>query len=129
MYPSVAYDKNSRPVLVLSSLQFGRSMGYVNVTFNGQGEVVAWGGRSIQLDVNVPFLPSLMAKARGWEEQLKVQMDVVIGSTLTKLFGERPEVPRAPNAWAWNLSWCMFSAAVWPFAHHVLRCARFANKK
>jgi len=52
-YPTVVSQTGGKKCLVVQDYAFGKYLGYLNVTFDGNGDVTSWGGNPILLDASV----------------------------------------------------------------------------
>lgn len=84
VYPHVYTAKDGKPVLVASSREFGRTMGVLNVTFNGAGDIVGWNGLQTELNTLVAMDNATATKLKVLEvnmvEQLKVSLSAATQS-------------------------------------------------
>ena len=52
-YPVVVNQSGGKIALVVQDYTFGKYLGYLNVTFDGNGDVTSWAGNPILLDASV----------------------------------------------------------------------------
>lgn len=53
-YPFVAQSPSKKPVLIVSSYAYGKYLGALDVTFDDNGDLLAWRGDPILLDKTIP---------------------------------------------------------------------------
>jgi len=94
-YPTVvesSRDGSSSKTLVLQTNGYGRFLGDITVTFDGQGRVVDWSkGQPVLLDASVAKDPELQATVDEFGREVKNFMKRPIGRTQVELFGGRPD--------------------------------------
>ncbi|XP_037563266.1 protein 5NUC-like isoform X1 [Dermacentor silvarum] len=81
VYPYVVNRSDGSQALVVQDYCFGKFLGRLDVTFNGTGHIVHWGGNPILLDRNVKEDQCITDVLKPFKENLTAQMGVVIGST------------------------------------------------
>ncbi|XP_002741916.1 snake venom 5'-nucleotidase-like [Saccoglossus kowalevskii] len=82
-------DDVTRNVLVVQDYAYGKYLGYLQVTFDTDGEVIEWSGNPILLDKTVEQDPETLADVLEWKEPIYEMQNDIIGSTRVYLDGER----------------------------------------
>ncbi|KAG9493666.1 hypothetical protein GDO78_001511 [Eleutherodactylus coqui] len=90
-YPFIVNSDDGRSVPVVQAYAFGKYLGYLNVTFDEQGNVLHSSGNPILLDSNIPEDSTLLLEVNKWREQLNNFSAQVIGKTLVFLNGSSLE--------------------------------------
>ncbi|XP_053566466.1 5'-nucleotidase [Bombina bombina] len=90
-YPFIVISDDGRSVPVVQAYAFGKYLGYLNVTFDDQGNVLHSSGNPILLDSSIPEDPVLLAEVNKWKEQLSNYSSQEIGKTLVYLNGSSLE--------------------------------------
>jgi len=88
-YPVVVNSPSGDPVLVVSDFTWGKYLGRLDVTFDGNGVPVAWEGNPITLDASVVEDPDVLAEAQALNEPLEELRSQIVGSAAVDLNGER----------------------------------------
>ncbi|GFK95194.1 Trifunctional nucleotide phosphoesterase protein YfkN [Fundidesulfovibrio magnetotacticus] len=92
-YPTVVPSPSGRPVLVVQAEAWGKYLGELTVDFDASGVPSAWSGQPLLLDASMAQDPALLAKARGWQEELAPFLNQPVGKAAEALpfdcrFGE-----------------------------------------
>ncbi|KAM3932169.1 5'-nucleotidase [Leptodactylus fuscus] len=90
-YPFIVNSDDGRSVPVVQAYAFGKYLGYLNVTFDAQGNVLHSSGNPILLDSSIPEDPALLVEINKWKEQLNNYSAQVIGKTIVFLNGSSLE--------------------------------------
>ncbi|XP_041109667.1 snake venom 5'-nucleotidase-like [Polyodon spathula] len=90
-YPFMVDSDDRRKVPVVQAYAFGKYLGYLKVTFNKQGDVVAAKGNPILLDSTIPEDKELRAEVNLWKQNLSNYSAQVIGRTMVYLNGTTQE--------------------------------------
>ncbi|XP_053143200.1 5'-nucleotidase isoform X2 [Hemicordylus capensis] len=86
-YPFMVKSDDGRQVPVVQAYAFGKYLGYLNVTFDDQGNVIKASGNPILLDSNIPEDPTVKAEVEQLQVQLKNFSSLEIGKTIVYLNG------------------------------------------
>ncbi|XP_018118910.1 snake venom 5'-nucleotidase isoform X2 [Xenopus laevis] len=90
-YPFIVLSDDGRSVPVVQAYAFGKYLGYLNITFNDQGNVIHSSGNPILLDRTIPEDPTLLGEVIQWKEAIKNYSAQSIGKTLVYLNGSALE--------------------------------------
>ncbi|KAM5164777.1 5'-nucleotidase [Mantella aurantiaca] len=90
-YPFIVKSDDGRSVPVVQAYAFGKYLGYLNVTFDAQGNVLHSSGNPILLNSSIPEDPVVLAEVNKWKEQLLNYSAQEIGKTLVFLNGSSLE--------------------------------------
>ncbi|XP_069830807.1 5'-nucleotidase [Dendropsophus ebraccatus] len=90
-YPFLVTSDDGRSVPVVQAYAFGKYLGYLNVTFDDQGNVLHSSGNPILLDSSIPEDPALLVEINKWKEQLNIYSTQEMGKTLVFLNGSSLE--------------------------------------
>lgn len=90
-YPFIVNSDDGRSVPVVQAYAFGKYLGYLNVTFDTQGNVLHSSGNPILLDSSIPEDSALLVDINKWKEQLSNFSAQEIGKTLVFLNGSSLE--------------------------------------
>ncbi|XP_002741914.1 snake venom 5'-nucleotidase-like [Saccoglossus kowalevskii] len=90
-YPIVIHpgDDVTRNVLVVQDYAFGKYLGYLQVTFDTEGDVTEWSGNPILLDDSVEQDAVTLAEIEEWAEPIFNITSDIIGKTHVFLDGQR----------------------------------------
>ncbi|XP_072264699.1 5'-nucleotidase [Pyxicephalus adspersus] len=90
-YPFIVKSDDGRSVPVVQAYAFGKYLGYLNVTFDAQGNVIHSSGNPILLNSSIPEDPTVLAVVNKLKEQLLSYSTQEIGKTLVFLNGSSLE--------------------------------------
>ncbi|XP_063773036.1 5'-nucleotidase [Pseudophryne corroboree] len=90
-YPFIVKSDDGRSVPVVQAYAFGKYLGYLNITFDAQGNVLHSSGNPILLESSIPEDPGLLAEVNKWKQQLLSFSAQEIGKTLVFLNGSSLE--------------------------------------
>ncbi|XP_073482993.1 5'-nucleotidase [Aquarana catesbeiana] len=90
-YPFIVKSDDGRSVPVVQAYAFGKYLGYLDVTFDEQGNVLHSLGNPILLNSSIPEDPALLAEVNKWKEQLLEYSAQEIGKTIVYLNGSSLE--------------------------------------
>ncbi|XP_070568641.1 snake venom 5'-nucleotidase-like [Ptychodera flava] len=85
-HPAWNTDQN---VLIVQDYAFGKYLGYLNVTFDEDGNVTSWGGNPILLDHSVEQDNATLEDVQLWARPISSLASQVIGRTHVFLDGRR----------------------------------------
>ncbi|XP_037077649.1 5'-nucleotidase-like isoform X2 [Pollicipes pollicipes] len=88
-YPTVVLQPSGRTVLVVQAYQYGKYLGVLNVTFDGDGEVQSWSGQPVVLDG--PEDQEAMEALQKYRDLLHAEEAKVIATSLVHLSGDRAD--------------------------------------
>ncbi|XP_042362777.1 snake venom 5'-nucleotidase-like [Plectropomus leopardus] len=91
LYPLMVESDDRRQVPIVQAYAFGKYLGYLNVTFDNDGNVLRATGNPILLDSSVPQDPEVLADVEEWKKGLANYSTQVVGNTLVFLNGTREE--------------------------------------
>ncbi|XP_065444261.1 5'-nucleotidase isoform X2 [Chrysemys picta bellii] len=86
-YPFLVKSDDGRQVPVVQAYAFGKYLGYLNVTFDDQGNVIRTSGNPILLNSSIPEDRVLKEEVDKWKIQLNNFSSQVIGKTIVYLNG------------------------------------------
>lgn len=86
-YPFLVKSDDGRQVPVVQAYAFGKYLGYLNVTFDDQGNVIKTSGNPILLNSSIPEDRVLKEEVDKWKIQLNNFSSQVIGKTIVYLNG------------------------------------------
>ncbi|XP_032661145.1 5'-nucleotidase isoform X2 [Chelonoidis abingdonii] len=86
-YPFLVKSDDGRQVPVVQAYAFGKYLGYLNVTFDDQGNVIRTSGNPILLNSSIPEDEVLKEEVDKWKIQLNNFSSQVIGKTIVYLNG------------------------------------------
>ncbi|XP_034621988.1 5'-nucleotidase isoform X2 [Trachemys scripta elegans] len=86
-YPFLVTSDDGRQVPVVQAYAFGKYLGYLNVTFDDQGNVIRTSGNPILLNSSIPEDRVLKEEVDKWKIQLNNFSSQVIGKTIVYLNG------------------------------------------
>jgi 5'-nucleotidase len=87
-YPTVTKDRTGGTVLVVQAWEWGKVLGRLQVTFDGQGRVTGWEGGPVPVDESVAEDPEAAALVAAFKKPIEALMDQRVGETMV-------EVPRS----------------------------------
>ncbi|XP_078001428.1 snake venom 5'-nucleotidase-like [Glandiceps talaboti] len=88
-YPLVRRHDDGRSVLVMQAYAYGKYLGYLNVTFDSDGEITEYQGNPILLDKNVEKDNSTATEVNLWAEPIQALSSEYVGKTHVFLDGRR----------------------------------------
>lgn len=86
-YPFLVKSDDGKQVPVVQAYAFGKYLGYLNVTFDDQGNVIKTSGNPILLNSSIPEDRVLKEEVDKWKIQLNNFSSQVIGKTIVYLNG------------------------------------------
>ncbi|KAI1897398.1 hypothetical protein AGOR_G00082890 [Albula goreensis] len=86
-YPFMVRSDDGRDVPVVQAYAFGKYLGYLKVSFDEAGHVVASTGNPVLLDSNIPEDPDVRADVELWKRNLANYSSQYVGKTLVYLNG------------------------------------------
>ncbi|MEE6476336.1 hypothetical protein FKM82_011043, partial [Ascaphus truei] len=90
-YPFMVTSDDGRSVPVVQAYAFGKYLGYLNVTFDEQGNVLHSSGNPILLNSSIPEDTLLLKEVNKWKEQISNFSTQELGRTLVFLNGSSLE--------------------------------------
>ncbi|RWS11647.1 hypothetical protein B4U79_11299, partial [Dinothrombium tinctorium] len=93
-YPVVINHSKGRKTLVVTAYAFGKYLGFLNVSFNQNGNIVWYKGNPISLDEKVPEDSDSRSMLVKREKEIEAKFKVKIGETAVFLDGERQSCRR-----------------------------------
>jgi 5'-nucleotidase len=88
-YPTVVESPSGDPVLVVQAEAYGKYLGQLVVTFDGDGDILSWEGAPILVDASVARDPAIQAIVDEMAVAVNAMRDETIGSTVNLLQGDR----------------------------------------
>nr|XP_060608972.1 5'-nucleotidase [Anolis sagrei ordinatus] len=86
-YPFIVKSDDGRDVPVVQAYAFGKYLGYLNVTFDDNGNVIKASGNPILLDSSIPEDPIVKAEVDKMKVELRNFSSKEIGKTIVYLNG------------------------------------------
>lgn len=125
-YPfMVTQNESSRKVPVVQAYAFGKYLGYLNLTFDAEGELVMAQGNPILLDGSVPQDEELLARVNEWGKNVTELTKMEVGKTRVFLNG-KAEVCRLYEC---NLGNFITDAMVFSVCQKILILKKFLKLK
>ncbi|NP_001089463.1 5'-nucleotidase, ecto (CD73) precursor [Xenopus laevis] len=90
-YPFMVMSDDGHSVPVVQAYAFGKYLGYLNITFDEQGNVMHSSGNPILLNRSIPEDPTLLGEVNQWKELIRNYSSQPIGKTLVYLDGSTLE--------------------------------------
>jgi 5'-nucleotidase / UDP-sugar diphosphatase len=88
-YPIVIISSDDNPVLVISNHQWSKTLGYLEVTFDGRGIPQHWSGEPILLDSSVERDAGLVTLVKKYSTQIEELRATIVGRAEVPLVGAR----------------------------------------
>lgn len=88
-YPTEVTSPTGDPTLIVSSWEWGKYLGRIDLTFDENGVIQSYNGAPISIDASVPEDPVVAADVAVWEAPILAMQNTVIGSTDVLLDGTR----------------------------------------
>lgn len=88
-YPTVTRDRNGNPLLIVSSYEWGKILGRLDVDFDASGVLTGWQGKPQPVTANVAAEPALAARVAAYKAPLDAFSRTSIGSTMSFFDGSR----------------------------------------
>lgn len=90
-YPIVIISPDEHPVLVVSNHQWSRTLGYLEVVFDGKGVAQSWSGEPILMDSSVARDKEIVAAVGKYGEEIDELRSEIVGRTEVALVGSREQ--------------------------------------
>lgn len=90
-YPFIVTQESGRKVPVVQAYAFGKYLGYLNLTFDKNGEVTRASGNPILLDGSIPQDEALLARVNEWGKNVTELTKREVGKTRVFLNGKSEE--------------------------------------
>ncbi|ODN02906.1 Snake venom 5'-nucleotidase [Orchesella cincta] len=87
----VTQEDTSKRVPIVQAYAFGKYLGYLNLTFDEQGELKSYGGNPILLDGSVPQDPQVLERVHEWGKNVSEMTKREVGKTRVFLNGKSEE--------------------------------------
>ncbi|MDD3608927.1 MAG: 5'-nucleotidase C-terminal domain-containing protein [Halothiobacillaceae bacterium] len=91
-YPTVTVDKSGDTTLIVSSYEWGRWLGRLDVNFDEHGRVKSWNQAPVFIDETVAENATLKARVAEWKKPVDALSKVEIGSAAMFFDGNRDSV-------------------------------------
>ena len=88
-YPTVVASPSGDPVLVVQAEAYGKYLGQLVLTFDGDGDILSWEGAPVLVDASVARDPAIQAIVDEMAVAVNAMRDETIGSTVNLLQGDR----------------------------------------
>ena len=88
-YPTVVESPSGDPVLVVQAEAYGKYLGQLVLTFDGDGDILSWEGAPVLVDASVARDPAIQAIVDEMAVAVNAMRDETIGSTVNLLQGDR----------------------------------------
>lgn len=84
-YPTIVENKDGDEVFIVTAYRWGEYLGYIDVTFDDDGKILAYHGAPIHIDNSTEFDEDLQAKIKEWRGPFEEYAAEVIGETSVEL--------------------------------------------
>lgn len=84
-YPTIVDNKDGDEVFIVTAYRWGEYLGYIDVTYDPSGKILAYHGAPIHLDNKTIAEPELKAEIIEWAEPFKVFAAQVLGESSVEL--------------------------------------------
>ncbi|KAJ1907486.1 hypothetical protein IWQ60_011852 [Tieghemiomyces parasiticus] len=88
-FPTVAYDREGKPVYIVQSKKFGEYVGYLDLTMNDDGDIEYLSGQAIHQGFDVPQEPSMYELVQSFRSMY----DVLGGRIISRSLVDMDQVP------------------------------------
>ncbi|PIK53663.1 putative 5'-nucleotidase-like [Apostichopus japonicus] len=89
-YPTVVRPNDNDIVLIVQTINYGKYLGLLQLTFDDDGKITSYEGNPILLDSSVEQDPETLTEVEEWAVPVRALGEVVVGSTYALLDGENP---------------------------------------
>lgn len=87
-YPTIITQSNGRKVLVVQTFWAGKYLGFLNVTFNSDGDVDSWNGEPILLDNSTAQDPAIERILDTMKPAVEKEKNKIVGYSAVYLEGD-----------------------------------------
>ena len=84
-YPTIKKNKDGDEVFIVTAYRWGEYLGYIDVTYDRSGKILAYHGGPIHLDNKTTSDPELQAQIKEWRGPFEVFAAEVIGQSEVEL--------------------------------------------
>lgn len=84
-YPTIEKNKDGDEVFIVTAYRWGEYLGYIDVTFDDEGKILAYHGAPIHIDNSTAFDEELQAQIEEWRGPFEEYAAEVIGETTVEL--------------------------------------------
>ncbi|TLS28388.1 hypothetical protein PpBr36_02128 [Pyricularia pennisetigena] len=84
-YPTIATNRDGEEVFVVTAYRWGEYLGYIDVTYDSEGKILAYHGAPIHLDNKTEQDPGLQAQVDAWRAPFAEFAGEVVGFTNVEL--------------------------------------------
>lgn len=84
-YPTIVENKDGDEVFIVTAYRWGEYLGYIDVTFDDDGKILAYHGAPIHMDNSTDFDEELQAQIKEWRGPFEEYAAEVIGETSVEL--------------------------------------------
>lgn len=84
-YPTIEKNKDGDEVFIVTAYRWGEYLGYIDVTFDEEGKILAYHGAPIHIDNSTEFDEELQAQIEEWRGPFEEFAAEVIGETTVEL--------------------------------------------
>merc|ERR1712235_93038 len=80
-YPTIVKQPNGKQVPVIQAYAYSKYLGYLNLTFNNNGDLIKYKGNPILLSQDKPQDPSVLRQIKPYKGEIKKFQQEVVGIT------------------------------------------------
>ncbi|KAF2870096.1 Metallo-dependent phosphatase-like protein [Massariosphaeria phaeospora] len=84
-YPTIVQNKDGDDVFIVTAYRWGEYVGYIDVTYDAQGKILAYHGAPIHLTNTTKQEPKLQAQIKEWAKPFEAFAAEVLGSSNVEL--------------------------------------------
>ena len=88
MYPTVVESPRGEPVLVITDFAYGKYLGQIDVTFDGEGRAIEWAGDPLLLDATIEPDPDTTEFLEPFAQEVAAFANQPLGEAAVDLIGE-----------------------------------------
>ncbi len=96
-YPTLIQQKSGKTVPVVQAYAFTKYLGYLNMTFDENGDLTHFKGKPILLDSSWGQDDNVLAQLKPWSDKVQAFSERIIGSTRVALRASRKEESNLAN--------------------------------
>ncbi|KAF2825405.1 Metallo-dependent phosphatase [Ophiobolus disseminans] len=84
-YPTIVDNKDGDEVFIVTAYRWGEYVGYIDVTYNAQGKILAYHGAPIHITNTTKQEPELQAQIKKWRGPFEAFAAEVLGTSQVEL--------------------------------------------